>query len=72
MARPPACCNFCQNSPPIGEDEPAGLAPTEGSNTYIFAPAVSRTPTPTLPAVLALALAPATVDLMVRYLAADL
>ena len=69
MAKPPARRSPCQNPLPTGKDKPAGLAPTEGSDIYTPAPAVSRAPIPALPA--ALALAPANVDSTVRYSEAD-
>ena len=70
MARPPARCSPCQNSPPTGKDEPASPALTEGSDTYTFAPAVSYASTTAPPA--AHVLAPAAVNSMVKYLEADL
>ena len=72
MARPPTCHNPCRNSPPTGEDKPAGPARTEDSDTYTSALAVSCAPIPAPPATFILALAPAAVDSMVRYLEADL
>ena len=51
MARPPARRSPCWNAPPTGKYELAGAAPgpapTEGSDTFTLAPAVSRVPTPT-------------------------
>ena len=69
MARPPARRSFCQNPPSTGKDKPAGLAPTEGNDTYTPAPAVFCAPIPAPPA--APALAPAVVNSTVRYLEAD-
>ena len=57
MARPLACRSPCQNAPPTGKDKPTGLVPTEGSDIYTPAPAVSRAPTSAPPAAPALALA---------------
>ena len=71
MVRPSACHSSCQNFSPIGENELAGPALTEGSDTYILASAVSRPPTPALQAALAPAFAPAVVNSMVKYLEAD-
>ena len=66
MARPLAYHSPCQNSPSIGKDEFAGLASTEGSDTYILALAMSRAPTPAL--LSAPPLAPIlAINLMVRY-----
>ena len=70
MGRPPACRSLCQNPPPTGKDELASLAFIDGSDTYIPALAVSRTPIPALSA--APALAPAAINSTVRYLEADL
>ena len=74
MARPPARRSPCRNSLPTGKDEPAGPAPTEGSDTYTPAPAVSRAPTPAPAPAPAPPLAPAPVDAdaTVRYSEADL
>ena len=74
MARPPARRSPCRNPPPTGKDEPAGPAPTEGSDTYTPAPAVSRAPTPAPAPAPAPPLAPAPVDAdaTVRYSEADL
>ena len=69
MARPPACRNLCRNPPAIGKDELAGPAPTEGSDTYTPAPAVSHAPTSA--PLTAPTLALAAVDSMIRYLKAD-
>ena len=74
MARPPARCSRRRNPPPIGKDEPAGLAPTEGSDTYTPAPAVSHALTPAPASALAPPLAPTLVNAntTVRYSEADL
>ena len=74
MARPPACRSPRRNPPPTGKDEPAGPAPTEGSDTYTPAPAVSRAPTPAPAPAPAppLASAPVDANTTVRYLEADL
>ena len=74
MARPLACRSPRRNPSPTGEDEPAGPAPTEGSDTYTPAPAVSRAPTPAPAPAPAPPLAPAPVDAdaTVRYSEADL
>ena len=74
MARPPARRSPCRNSLPTGKDEPAGPAPTEGSDTYTPTPAVSRAltsaPAPA-PAPL-FASAPVDANATVRYSDADL
>ena len=74
MARHPTHRNPCRNPPPTGKDEPAGSAPTEGSNTYTSAPAMSRALIPILPAAPASApvFAPAVVNSTIRYSKADL
>ena len=74
MARSLACHSSCRNPPFISKDEPASHACTKSSDTYIFAPALSRAPTPAWPAALApaSALAPAAVDSTVRYSEAGL
>ena len=76
MARPPARHSPCRNPLSTGKGDPAGPAPIEGSDTYTFAPAVSRSLTPAPPAAPApiptLAFDPSDVNLMFRYLRADL
>ena len=74
MARPPARRSPRRNPPPTGEDEPAGPAPTEGSDIYTPAPAVSRALTPAPAPAPAPLLAPVPVDAnaTVRYSEADL
>ena len=74
MARPLARRSPCRNLLPTGKDKPAGPAPIEGSNTYTTTPAVSRAPTHAPPVAFASvpALAPTTINLMVRYSEADL
>ena len=74
MARPSTCHSLCRNLSLTGKNEPAGPAPTEGSNTYTPAPAVSRalTPAPAPAPALPLALAPIDADATVRYSEADL
>ena len=72
MARPPARRSPRRNPPPTGEDEPAGPAPTEGSDTYTPAPAVSRAPTPAPAPASPLAPVPVDADATVRYSEADL
>ena len=71
MAKPPARRSPRWNPPLIGKDKLAGLAPTEGSDTYTFIPAVSRAVTPAPPSAPALILT-LTVDSMVRYPKTDL
>ena len=70
MARPLASYSARQNPPPTSNDDSAGLAPTESTDTYTPAPAVSLAPT--LAPLAALALAPAAVHSTVRYSKADL
>ena len=48
MAGPRAHRNPRRNTPPAGEDELAGAAPTEGSGTPTLTPVVSRAPNPAL------------------------
>ena len=42
MAGPRACLSLCCNFTSAGEDELAGIAPTEGSGILIPTPVVSR------------------------------
>ena len=71
MTRPFTCCSLCRNPPLTGKDEPAGPAPTEGSDTYILALAMSCAPILAPPVAPAPALAPAAVNSMVKYSEAD-
>ena len=74
MGRSPARRSPCRNPPPTGKDEPAGLALTEGNDTYTLALAMSHATTPAPAPPLAPLLAPAPVDAnaTVRYSEADL
>ena len=72
MARPLACHSLCRNPSPTGKDEPASPTPTESSDTYTPAFAVSCAPTHTAPAALLPVLIPAAVNSTVRYSEADL
>ena len=48
MARPCACRSPCQKFLITGKDDPAGAAPTDGSETSIPTSALSQTSTPAL------------------------
>ena len=74
MARPLTCCSPCRNPPSTGGNEFAGPTPTEGSDIYTLACAISRAPTLALAHAPALLLAPAPVDAnaTVKYLEANL
>ena len=72
MARTPARRNPRRNPPPTGEEEPAGPAPTEDSDTYTPALAESCVPTPAPTPAAAVALAPAAIDSVAKYLAENL
>ena len=70
MAQPLARQRPCQNRPSTSKDEPAGPSPIKGSDTYTPALTMSCVLTPAPLA--APALAPAALDLTVRYSEANL